>query len=363
MESQTRGPLHGGQADDEPKPPRWLGAGEDPNPATQAISVVEAANADAQPQGAAAASNPPQIPLAPLKRVQARFNPLADGLMYLVVFVGGFVGVGLRRVLDEMMPAAEGQPFVPGTFVSNMLACFLFAMLVEYMAVASWWPRRMRQIASRGIGLGMLGGLSTMSGLMLETMEGMSTHHVTGALLYLAISFVGGMIASVAGLGIMQLLLARRTRRAVREALRLSDSGESDKQGADRHSRLSDSGESDKQGADRHSRLSDSPESDNLTMRKGLAEGYTQVKVADMAHSAAQAALEAAAAAQAAATTAARAAQSESVESQESPGLAELADATRRNSPVPSVNPPSFEPKPITTEIPLVADPTTGEVR
>ncbi|HBJ52249.1 MAG TPA: chromosome condensation protein CrcB, partial [Bifidobacterium dentium] len=67
--------------------------------------------------------------------------------------------------------------------------------------------------------------------------------------------------------------------------------------------------------------------------------------------------------AQAAATTAARAAQSESVESQESPGLAELADATRRNSPVPSVNPPSFEPKPITTEIPLVADPTTGEVR
>lgn len=329
MESQTRGPLHGGQADDEPKPPRWLGAGEDPNPATQAISVVEAANADAQPQGAAAASNPPQIPLAPLKRVQARFNPLADGLMYLVVFVGGFVGVGLRRVLDEMMPAAEGQPFVPGTFVSNMLACFLFAMLVEYMAVASWWPRRMRQIASRGIGLGMLGGLSTMSGLMLETMEGMSTHHVTGALLYLAISFVGGMIASVAGLGIMQLLLARRTRRAVREALRLSDSGESD----------------------------------NLTMRKGLAEGYTQVKVADMAHSAAQAALEAAAAAQAAATTAARAAQSESVESQESPGSAELADATRRNSPVPSVNPPSFEPKPITAEIPLVADPTTGEVR
>ena len=225
MESQTRGPLHGGQADDEPKPPRRLGAGEDPNPATQAISVVEAANADAQPQGAAAASNPPQIPLAPLKRVQARFNPLADGLMYLVVFVGGFVGVGLRRVLDEMMPAAEGQPFVPGTFVSNMLACFLFAMLVEYMAVASWWPRRMRQIASRGIGLGMLGGLSTMSGLMLETMEGMSTHHVTGAVLYLAISFVGGMIASVAGLGIMQLLLARRTRRAVREALRLSDSG------------------------------------------------------------------------------------------------------------------------------------------
>lgn len=84
-----------------------------------------------------------------------------------------------------------------------------------------------------------------MSGLMLETMEGMSTHHVTGALLYLAISFVGGMIASVAGLGIMQLLLARRTRRAVREALRLSDSGESDKQTHIFCLYLTDSGESD----------------------------------------------------------------------------------------------------------------------
>ncbi|WP_137656658.1 fluoride efflux transporter FluC [Bifidobacterium moukalabense] len=346
MESQIRGPLHGGQADGESEPPKPVNAGEDPNPATQSISVTEAANADARPQGAAAAPNPPRIPLAPLKRVQARFNPLADGLMYLVVFVGGFVGVGLRRVLDVMMPAAEGQPFVPGTFVSNMLACLLFAMLVEYMTVASWLPRRIRQITSRGLGLGLLGGLSTMSGLMLEAMEGMRTHHVAGALLYLAISFIGGVIASAMGVGLMQLLLARRTRRTVREALQVSDSPESDTQEAGRRSRLSDSGESDK-----------------LAAQDAPPEGYMQVKVADAAHSAAQAALEAAAAAQAAATTAAQAAQSESLESQESPVLAELAGVTRRDNPAPSEDLPSFEPKPVTAEIPLVADPTTGEVR
>lgn len=58
--------------------------------------------------------------------------------MYLVVFVGGFVGVGFRRATDLLLPSVNGSPFVVGTFVSNMLACFLFAMLTEYMATASW---------------------------------------------------------------------------------------------------------------------------------------------------------------------------------------------------------------------------------
>ena len=35
---------------------------------------------------------PPQIPLAPLKQLQARFNPLADWMMYLVIFAGGCFG-------------------------------------------------------------------------------------------------------------------------------------------------------------------------------------------------------------------------------------------------------------------------------
>ncbi len=101
-----------------------------------------------------------------MKRMQARFNPLADGLMYVVVFVGGFVGVGFRRATDLLLPSVNGSPFVVGTFVSNMLACFLFAMLTEYMATASWLRRRVRQVVSRGVGLGLLGGLSTMSGVM-----------------------------------------------------------------------------------------------------------------------------------------------------------------------------------------------------
>ena len=374
-----------------------LNAGNDPNPVTESLDLAEVARADVRPSGAAAASNPPQIPLAPMKRVQARFNPLADGLMYLVVFVGGFVGVGCRRGLDMLLPSVNGTPFVVGTFVSNMLACFLFAMLTEYMATASWLRRRVRQAVSRGVGLGFLGGLSTMSGVMLETMEGLREHHVSSAFGYLAGSFVGGIVAALAGVAVMQFALARGARKRLRGTLLVSDSGESDTYGAESMAWMSVSPESDTLGTE----MSDG--------------GVKHAKVADVAHSAAQAALEAAQVAQRAARQAAQAAQSQSLASQESPivasleaqttdvhvptvvaedtsaqsaaqsitqpitqsiiqpGIRPIAQSSAQSDIQPSTQPdvqqyvsadlPSFEPKPVTAEIPMVPDPTTGEVR
>ena len=374
-----------------------LNAGNDPNPATESLDLAEVARADVRPSGAAAASNPPQIPLAPMKRVQARFNPLADGLMYLVVFVGGFVGVGCRRGLDMLLPSVNGTPIVVGTFVSNMLACFLFAMLTEYMATASWLRRRVRQAVSRGVGLGFLGGLSTMSGVMLETMEGLREHHVSSAFGYLAGSFVGGIVVALAGVAVMQFALARGARKRLRGTLLVSDSGESDTYGAESMAWMSVSPESDTLGTE----MSDG--------------GVKHAKVADVAHSAAQAALEAAQVAQRAARQAAQAAQSQSLASQESPivasleaqttdvhvptvvaedtsaqsaaqsitqpitqsiiqpGIRPIAQSSAQSDIQPSTQPdvqqyvsadlPSFEPKPVTAEIPMVPDPTTGEVR
>ena len=299
-------------------------AGDEPNPATQSIDVAEVARADVRPSGAAASKHPPQIPLAPMKRMQARFNPLADGLMYLVVFVGGFVGVGFRRATDLLLPSVNGSPFVVGTFVSNMLACFLFAMLTEYMATASWLRRRVRQVVSRGVGLGLLGGLSTMSGVMLETMEGMREQRFGSALGYLAGSFAGGLIAAAVGVALMQALLARGTRKRVRNAIADASTASV--------SSMSDSGDSD---------------------AYGIVQDVRHVKVADAAHSAAQAALEAAQAAQQAAQVAQQVAQTGQV-----PKIESQPQSSQPVAPLPS-----FEPKPVTAEIPLVADPTTGEVR
>lgn len=349
----------------EQSPGDVVTAGEGSHPITQAIDAVEVTHADATAP-AANTMDPPTIPLAPMKRMQARFNPLADGLMYVVVFVGGFVGVGCRHALDMLLPSVSGTPFVVGTFVSNMVACFLFAMLTEFMATASWLRRRVRQVVSRGVGLGLLGGLSTMSGVMLETMEGLHKRHIASALGYLAGNFAGGLLTAAAGVILMQALLSRSTRKRVRgafSAVSVSDSAESDTQGV------------------RH------------------------VKVADVARSAAQAAMEAAQAAQQAAQAAQQIAQTGQVPRVETPTVPPPASQPMQTGRVPQIPPlavpqltqpahpllrepdtpdlgqlpeikqsqpiqqpanplpPSFEPKPITAEISLVADPTTGEVR
>ena len=343
----------------EQSPGDVVTAGEDSHPITQAIDAVEVTHAGATAP-AANTMNPPTIPLAPMKRMQARFNPLADGLMYVVVFVGGFVGVGCRHALDMLLPSVSGTPFVVGTFVSNMVACFLFAMLTEFMATASWLRRRVRQVVSRGVGLGLLGGLSTMSGVMLETMEGLHERHIASALGYLAGNFAGGLLTAAAGVVLMQALLSRSTRKRVRgafSAVSVSDSAESDTQGV------------------RH------------------------VKVADAARSAAQAAMEAAQAAQQIAQTgqvprvetptvpppASQPMQTGRVpqipplavpqltqpshpllREPDTPDLGQLPEPIQQSQPIQQPAnplPPSFEPKPITAEISLVADPTTGEVR
>lgn len=364
-EGQYRGSAMESQ---EQSPGDVVTAGEDSHPITQAIDTVEVMHAGATAP-AANTMDPPTIPLAPMKRMQARFNPLADGLMYVVVFVGGFVGVGCRHALDMLLPSVSGTPFVVGTFVSNMVACFLFAMLTEFMATASWLRRRVRQVVSRGVGLGLLGGLSTMSGVMLETMEGLHERHIASALGYLAGNFAGGLLTAAAGVVLMQTLLSRSTRKRVRgafSAVSVSDSAESDTQGV------------------RH------------------------VKVADVARSAAQAAMEAA-------QTAQQIAQTGQVPRVETPTVPPTASQPMQTGRVPQIPPlavpqltqpahpllrepdtpdlgqlpeiqqsqpiqqpqqqsqpiqqpanplpPSFEPKPITAEISLVADPTTGEVR
>lgn len=349
----------------EQSPGDVVTAGEDSHPITQAIDTVEVTHAGATAP-AANTMDPPTIPLAPMKRMQARFNPLADGLMYVVVFVGGFVGVGCRHALDMFLPSVSGTPFIVGTFVSNMVACFLFAMLTEFMATASWLRRRVRQVVSRGVGLGLLGGLSTMSGVMLETMEGLHERHIASALGYLAGNFAGGLLTAAAGVVLMQALLSRSTRKRVRGAF----------------SAVS---------------VSDSAESDTQSVR--------HVKVADVARSAAQAAMEAAQAAQQAAQAAQQIAQTGQVPRVETPTVPPTASQPMQTGHVPQVPPlavpqltqpaqpllrepdtpdlgqlpeiqqsqpiqqpanplpPSFEPKPITAEISLVADPATGEVR
>ncbi len=155
-EGQYRGSAMESQ---EQSPGDVVTAGEDSHPITQAIDTVEVMHAGATAP-AANTMDPPTIPLAPMKRMQARFNP-ARRRTDVCCGVRRWICWSRLSACVGYAPAggSGGTPFVVGTFVLNMVACFLFAMLTEFMATASWLRRRVRQVVSRGVGLGLLGGL------------------------------------------------------------------------------------------------------------------------------------------------------------------------------------------------------------
>ena len=148
-------------------------------------------------------------------------------MLYLVVFVGGFFGTAMRYGLSLLLPntaAPSGllHSFHTATFIANMLACCIFAALSTYMSQAAWIRKRIRQLVSRGVGMGMCGGFSTLSAMMIEDLNSLHDENIVGFVTYTLLSFICGLI--IAWLGTMLGLALSRKReahvvaRAVRES-------------------------------------------------------------------------------------------------------------------------------------------------
>lgn len=111
--------------------------------------------------------------------------------MALVVFLGGALGTLLRWALGGVAVPVGG--FHPGTFLANMLACSGYAFLASYLAERTDLSKRRRDYSSRALGMGLCGGLSTMSTMVVEVLEDMMAGHVPGSLIYLLCSFILGL--------------------------------------------------------------------------------------------------------------------------------------------------------------------------
>ena len=249
---------------------------------------------------------PPRIPLAPIKAVHPRFNPLADVMIYVVVFVGGCIGTGMRYGLGQLIPAAESgaiaSSFHLATFLANMAACFIYAALTTYVAQASWIRKRVRQLTSRGVGMGMCGGFSTLSAMVIEELTSLRQGYVIGFAIYMLVSFAGGLAVAWYGTRLGLAACAKRQAKLVAAAFSPQPGG--------RHA----------MPAAMVTAVENAPI---------VVDAPVVVPVPDAAGAAA----------------------------------GKAADAADEDESIPSVSSSVIEPKPDTAEIPMVSDPFTGEVR
>lgn len=114
----------------------------------------------------------------------------------LLVLCGGMIGTGLRAVLEALYPTTPGH-FPWTTCAINIAGSFLLAILTAALAHASRSPRA-AQSAQVLLGTGLLGGFTTYSTFVAETLTG-AQHSTLIPLAYIVLSLLLGALAAIAG--------------------------------------------------------------------------------------------------------------------------------------------------------------------
>ncbi|MEJ2344815.1 MAG: fluoride efflux transporter CrcB [Gammaproteobacteria bacterium] len=116
-------------------------------------------------------------------------------LNYIAVAVGGAFGCTARYGLTQLIQLVWGRNFPTATLVINVLGSFILGFLFfETLERLTMAPALRAAILTGG-----LGGFTTFSTFMVESVLLVEDGRPGGAFLYLVLSIVLGLTAAVAG--------------------------------------------------------------------------------------------------------------------------------------------------------------------
>ena len=150
-------------------------------------------------------ASPAQVPVVPTTRAIA------------LVFAGGTVGTGIRASIENAF-SGNGSGLPWATFVINVSGAALLGLLIQSVALREHRSARARTLRL-ALGTGLLGGYTTYSTFVLESVRLGSDRRVLDALLYDAGSLTLGFVAALTAMAAVRWL-DRRTAQPTRDGAR-----------------------------------------------------------------------------------------------------------------------------------------------
>lgn len=117
------------------------------------------------------------------------------------VSAGGIAGTLLRFATSNWVNANWPRHFYLGTLAVNLIGCLLIGLLYGLFLHRPLVPVELRA----GLIVGFLGGLTTFSSFSLDTVRLLESGQAPLAFGYAAISVLGGLLATWAGLALTRI--------------------------------------------------------------------------------------------------------------------------------------------------------------
>lgn len=111
----------------------------------------------------------------------------------VMVMLGGFLGSICRFGLGEWLTTTNSFPI--GTFIINILGCFVLGWLLTFAALKKNIPANMVLLT----GTGFIGSFTTFSTFSVETIYLVKSGHPLVAVLYIVASILIGLLFSFLG--------------------------------------------------------------------------------------------------------------------------------------------------------------------
>ncbi|MFD4293116.1 fluoride efflux transporter FluC [Rhodococcus sp. NPDC058532] len=127
-----------------------------------------------------------------------------------VVAAGGALGALARYALTVAIPPTPGQ-LPAATAIANVTGCFLIGILMVVVTEVWTGHRLLRPF----LGVGVLGGYTTLSTYAVEVRELLAGGHTPLAVTYLAGSVLAALAAVLAGLWIARAVVGARVGKGI----------------------------------------------------------------------------------------------------------------------------------------------------